>query len=232
MKLGKTQIVPVILFLLAALPAFAQRGNLGIDVGVTSDRFGGLARFTDPGGDVNGEVIVLRGSEKEGWPNVLAGGDIRFPSDTSHHATEYAVYGGLGFHANGALSAGFHVQVHKIMVPPSIFENQVFNRDNMELLEIPLFIEYKFGPARHVFVRGEGAPELRPRFRGNASQFPVPGFDHGYFVRGILGYNFGKWYARASYETRYFKFTESLGNPANLNNWRTDFASAGVGLNF
>ena len=237
MKLCKTQIVRVCsffacLFFLATVPAFAQHGNIGIDVGETADRFGNLARHTDPAGDVNGEVVV-HGGAKESWPYVLAGGEIRFPSDTNHHTTELAVYGGIKFAATKPFSAGFHVQVRKIYVPSSTVEGQVFNRNDIELLEIPLFVEYKFGPSRHVFIRAEGAPEFRPRFRGTAAnQLPNPGYDHGYFVRGSLGYNFGKWYAKGAYETRYLKYTPSLGNPLGLNNWRSDLATVGVGLNF
>ena len=246
MKLCKTQIAQVILFLLAtflavvpasaqAVPPSAQRGNIGIDVGEISDKFGGLSRSTDPAGDVNGEFIVLRGSEKNGWPNVIAGGDFRFPSDTSVHATEFGLYGGLEFRVTSTLSAGFHVGVRKLYVPPSTIDNQTFNRYNMELLETPLFVEYKFGPAKHVFVRAEGAPEFRPRFKVSskgAPDLPNPNLDYGYFLRGSVGYNFGKWYARGGYETRYFKYTTSLGNPGGLNNWRTDLPSVGVGLNF
>jgi hypothetical protein len=235
MRLCKRQIVQVCLFFLAVIPAFAQRGNIGIDVGEVSDRFGDLPRFTDPVGDINGEVVVIPTTEKGGWPNVLAGGEMRFPSDTQNHATEFAVYGGLGFKVTDNLSAGFHVQIHKIYVPPSSVDNQTFNRDNMELLELPLFGQYKFGTGKHFFVRAEGAPEFSPRFRTSSRgplPIPTPSFNYGYFVRGTLGYNFGKWFARASYQTRYFNFAQSLGNPAGINNWRSDFVTVGVGLNF
>jgi hypothetical protein len=236
MKLCKTQVVCVCLFFLAALPAVAQqRGNIGIDAGEVSDRFANLSRSTDPMGDVHGEVIILRSNPKENWPDVLAGGEIRFPSDTNHHATELSIYGGLQFHATPSFTAGFHVQVHKLYVPPSNFQGQVFNRDNMELLELPLFLQYKFGSGKHVFVRAEGAPEFRPRFKvpSKVTNPPInPNFDHGYFVRGTLGYDFGKWYAKASYESRYFKFGQSVGNPGGLNNWRSDFVTGGIGLNF
>jgi hypothetical protein len=234
------------LFLLAALvfltarPALAQeentqRGNLGIDVGEIADRFGSLPRFTDPVGDVNGEVIVLRGGEKEGWPNVLAGGEIRFPTNTQNHATEFAFYGGLGFKVTGSFTAGFHVQVRKIYVPPSSVDDQTFNRDNMELLQLPLFGEYKFGTGKRIFIRAEGEPEFHPRFKTSKRgpiPLPTPSLDHGYTLRGSVGYNFGKWYAKGSYETRYFKFADNLGNPGGINNWRTDSATVGVGLNF
>jgi hypothetical protein len=231
----KRQIVRVCLFLLAAAPVYAQRGNIGIDVGEISDRFGSLQRFTDPSGDVNGQFIVLRGNAKEAAPNVVAGGEIRFPSDTTHHATEFAVYGGLEFHAGSAFSFGFHAQVRKILVPPSAVDGQVFNRNNFELLQLPPFLEYKFGPGKHAFVRAEGEPEFSPRFRVSstgATPLPHPNFNYGYTVRGSVGYIFGNWYAKASYETRYFKFTPNLGNPGGLYNWRTDFATVGAGLIF
>jgi hypothetical protein len=246
MKLGRMRFVWMALFVLAAflsltaLPALAQQenlqhGNLGIDVGEAEDRFGNLPRFTDPVGDVNGELIVVRGSEKEGWPNVLAGGEIRFPTNTQEHATEFAFYGGLGFKVTDSFTAGFHVQIRKIYVPPSSIDDQTFNRDNMELLQLPLFGEYKFGPAKRIFVRAEGEPEFHPHFKTSKRgpiPLPTPSLDHGYTLRGSVGYNFGRWYAKASYETRYFKFANNLANPAGINNWRSDFVTGGVGLNF
>jgi len=240
MKLCKTRMVriflllPAAIILLAVLPAVAQRGTLGVDVGETSDRFSNLPRYTDPAGDVNGEVAVLH-SAKGDWPDVLVGGEIRFPSDTNHHASELAIYGGLGFHATPSLSIGFHVQIRKIYVPSSVIDNQTFIRNNMELLETPVFVQYKFGPEKHVFVRAEGAPEFHPRFRTSSngpSPLPNPDLDHAYFVKGTVGYSFGKWYAKASYDTRYFKFASGLANPNGYNNWRSDFATVGVGLNF
>jgi hypothetical protein len=245
MKLGnaycpKVVLLVLVIFLsLAAFPALAQeqpqRGNLGIDVGEVSDRFGSQPRFTDPVGDVNGELVVVRGSEKEGWPNVLAGGEIRFPTNTQNHATEFAAYGGLGFKVTNSFTAGFHVQVRKIYVPPSSIDDQTFNRDNMELLQLPLFGEYKFGTGKHIFIRAEGEPEFHPRFKTSKRgpiPLPAPSLDHGYTLRGSVGYNFGKWYAKGSYETRYFKFADNLGNPGGVNNWRSDFATVGVGLSF
>jgi hypothetical protein len=246
MKLGKAYFLcSIFLFLsalfLSVLPVLAQeqeqpsRGNLGIDVGEVSDRFGNQPRFTDPVGDVNGEFIVLRGSEKEGWPNVLAGGDLRFPTNTQNHATEFAFFGGLGFKVTDSFTVGFHVGVRKIYVPPSSIDDQTFNRDNMELLDLPLFGEYKFGPGKRIFVRAEGEPEFHPRFKTSKRgpiPLPTPSLDHGYDLRGSVGYNFGKWYAKGSYETRYFKFADNLGNPGGINNWRSDFATVGVGLNF
>jgi hypothetical protein len=236
MKLCRMQMIYVCLFFLlfAVAPSFAQQhGTLGIDFGEVSDRFGGLPRYTDPAGDVNGELVILHGNPKDNWPNVVAGGEIRFPSDTQHHATEFALFGGLRFHATSSFTIGFNVQVRKIYVPPSTIEGQVFNRYNMELLETPLVLEYKFGPEKRVFVRAEGAPEFRPRFRATSSiVIPNPSVDYAYFVKGSVGYNFGKWYAKASYENRYFKFSPSVGNPSDYNNWRNDFVTVGAGLNF
>jgi hypothetical protein len=236
MKLSKAQFPGLFLFfLLAIVPAFAQRATIGVDAGEASDKFGGLARFTGPAFDVNAQLIVLQGNAKESGPNVVAGGDIRFPIDTSNHANEFAIYGGVAFPFGKAFSAGFHVQIRKIYVPPSTIDGQTFNRNNMELLELPLIAEYKFGPSRHAFVQAQVAPELTPRFRASYagySSLPNPSLDHGYDLRGSIGYTFGQWYAKGTYETRYFKFTQNAGNPNGLNNWRSDFASAGIGFIF
>ena len=235
MRLCTTQVLRVVLFLMIAASAYAQRGQFGIDAGETTDKFGGLAKTTSPVGDVNGEIIVIRGNQKQGSPSIVGGGEVRFPTDTGSHANEFAVYGGVIFHAlNNALSIGFHAQVRKMDLPTSIVDNQFFTRKKLEVLEIPLFAKYKFGPDKHVFVEVQGAPEFRPRFRnsGSSSLLPNPEFDHGYFIRGSLGYDFGKWYAKATYQTRYFRFTPVVGNPLGLYNWRSDFATGGVGVNF
>jgi hypothetical protein len=245
MKLCKAQFVRVCLLLAAALflivlPASAQLGQhgmLGLDFGETTDRFGALPRSTAAIGDVSGQFTVLSPSGiKEGWPSLVAGGEIRFPSDTSNHATEFAVFAGLMFRVNPNLSVGFHGQVRKIYLPSSTVDGQIFSRDKMELLETPLVIQYKFGPERRAFVEAQGFPGFTPRFRPPSTGdtgLPSPDLDHSYSIRGTVGYNFGKWYARASYETRYFKFTDNnLGNPNGLYNWRSDNATAGVGLVF
>ena len=235
MKACKLQMVGVCFFLAALAAAHGQNGTIGIDFGEASDKFGSLNRTTAALVDVTGKVIVLHGNQKEGFPNVVAGGEARFPSDTTNHVTEFAVFGGLEFRATQAFTAGFHVQVRKILMPSSTVQGQLFNRENLELLEVPLFLEYKFGKARHVFVQAEGAPEFRPRFRASKagpSPLPNPSLDHAYFLRGSLGYNFGKWYAKGTYQTRYFKFGSAFGNPSGLYNWRSDFATVGVGLNF
>jgi hypothetical protein len=240
MKLCKTHVVRVRLlfpaiFFLASVPAYCQRATVGIDFGQTSDKFGNSARTTDFEGGLEGQVIVLQGKEKSGNPDVVAGGEALFPSSTSTHATEYAVFGGVIFHPRGAFSVGFHVQIRKLLLPPTVSAGMVFNRSNFELLQTPLVIEYKFGRARHAFVEAQGEPEFTPHFKApaaGASPLPNPNFNYGYTVRGSVGYNFGKWYAKATYETRYFKFTQTLGNPGGLYNWRTDRATAGVGLVF
>ena len=61
---------------------------------------------------------------------------------------------------------------------------------------------------------------------------PHPNLDHGYFVRGSAGYNFGKWYAKATYENRYFRFLNNQNNPNGLYNWRSNLISGGVGFVF
>jgi len=47
-----------------------------------------------------------------------------------------------------------------------------------------------------------------------------------------MGYVFGKYYVKADYENRYFKFLADPFNPNNLYNWRTNVISGGVGLAF
>jgi len=47
-----------------------------------------------------------------------------------------------------------------------------------------------------------------------------------------MGYNFGKWYLKANYESRYFKFAVGNGNPSNLYDWKSNVITGGVGLNF
>jgi len=235
MKLCKT-LIGVCSILMAIVPAYGQgqRGNLGIDFGQTSDKFGALSRSTTAVGDVNGQLVVMQGKEKDGSPSIVGGGEVRFPSDTRNHANEFALFGGIMFRFHKSFSAGFHVQVHKLLVPPSTVDNQIFNRNNMELLEVPLVLEYKFGPNKHFFLQAQGAPEFRPRWRATAGAAPLPNpeFDHAYFVCGSLGYIFGKWYAKGTYQTRYFKFTPGIGNPSNFYNWNTNMATAGVGLVF
>jgi hypothetical protein len=233
MKRWKTPIARVCLFFLATVPAYCQRGTLGVDVGQTSDKFGGLARNKGEEANLQGEMIVLQSSDTEHGADVVAGGELRFPVDTALHAREYALYGGVAFRFNKSLSAGFHIQVHRIYLPPSTVAGQIFNRSRLSLLEVPGFVEYKFGPAKHAFVRGEGGMEFSPRYKAAAgSVLPNPNLDHGYFVRGSVGYNFGKWYVKGNYETRYFKFRQGLGNPSGLYNWRSDMITGGVGVVF
>lgn len=238
MKACHWQLAQVCFVVAAAIAAYGQNGpngTIAIDFGATSDKFGILSRTTAAVGDVSGKVIVLHGNEKEGLPRVVGGGEFRFPSDTSSHALEIALYGGVEFYVTRNFLAGLHVGVRKALMPSSTVNGQIFNRENLEMLETPLFLEYRFGPQKHYFFQAEGAPEFRPRFRASkagSTGLPNPGFDHAYFVRGSLGYNVGKWYAKASYQTRYFKFNQDLGNPLGLYNWRSDFATLGVGLNF
>jgi hypothetical protein len=235
MKSCKMLLIGVCFFLLAIVPAYCQRGTLGVDFGETTDRFGALPKNTTGLVAVDGKVIILHGKEKEGSPNLVAGGEVRFPIDTTNHPTEYALFGGLEFGFTKSFTAGFHAQVRKIPMPSSTVEGQNFNRNTFELLEIPIFLQYRFGPDKHTFIQAEGAPEFHPRFlapKGGAEPLPNPQFDHAYFIRGSLGYDFGKWYAKASYQTRYFKFTPNLGNPLGLYNWRSDFATVGIGVVF
>jgi hypothetical protein len=128
-----------------------------------------------------------------------------------------------------------HAQIRKIVLPPANVDNQVFARDSLRLLELPIVIKYKFGPAKKAFVEAQGAPEFSPHFRHSSASLvslPNPNLDHGYFVRGTVGYTFGNWYAKGTYETRYFKFIENAGNPSSLYNWKSNLISGGIGVSF
>ena len=233
MKLCKTYLVRVCLFLLASVPAYCQRGNIGVDVGETADTFAGLPTNMAPVVDVNGEFTVFKNNPKTERPAVVGGGEARFPSDTSNHAKEYALYGGVHWEF-GNLMVGVDGQVRKVYLPAAFVDNQFFARDKMELLETPLVLRYKFGPDKKAFVEAKGAPEFSPRWKSSGATLvlPNPNFDHGYFVQGSAGYVFGKWYAKATYETRYFKFIANPNNPSNLYNWRTNMITGGVGFTF
>jgi hypothetical protein len=113
--------------------------------------------------------------------------------------------------------------------------NQIVVRDNLELLQIPIVLKYNFGPGKRVFVHVQGEPEFTPRYRASKAtliSLPHPNFDHGYTIRGSVGYNFGQWYIQGSYQSSYFKFIENGGNPSNLYNWKSNMVTAGVGVNF
>jgi hypothetical protein len=239
MKPGKADFVRIglfLLFLLATVPAYCQRATVGIDVGQVSDQFAAFSPVTAALLDVNGELTIKQPSAKTGGPAIVAGGEVRVPSDTNDHAREWAFYGGLMFAVRKDLSIGVDGEIRKIYMPVATLGGQIFPRNNMELFQLPLVVRYKFGPAKRAFFEARGEPEFTPHFKTSVSTevpLPNPGFDHGYTVRGSLGYNFKKWYfARASYETRYFKFAETSGNPNNLYNWKSNVVSGGVGLTF
>lgn len=220
--------------LLFAIPAICQRGNVEVYAGQLTDKFDSLPSKTDALLDLNGQFTVIKPSEKRGGPSVVAGAELRSPTDTTNHAREYAVYGGLVFRSHD-LSVEVDAQGRKIDLPPAIVNNQILNRDIMELLQLPLTIKYTFGPGKHVFVEAKGEPEFTGRFHRTGSSLvtlPGPNLDHGYSLQGSLGYNFGRWYAKGSYESRYFKFRPDAGNPNGLYNWQSRLISGGVGVRF
>lgn len=224
-----------LLFLLTTVPGYGQTGTLDINAGETSDRFAALPTVNSAVIDINGDVTVKKPSAKIGGPGIVAGGELRFPSDNTNHAKEFAVFGGLAFQATSNFSIAVHAQLRKIDLPVATVNNQIVVRDNLELLQIPIVLKYNFGPEKRVFVHVQGEPEFTPRYRaskGTLISLPHPNFDHGYTVRGSMGYNFGKWYAQGTYQTSYFKFIENGGNPSNLYNWKSNAVTAGVGVNF
>jgi hypothetical protein len=232
MKSCKTHLVRVCVFVLASVPAYCQRGTFGIDIGQTSDKFDSLSSVSGIEFGIDGQMTVLKGNAKQGGPSLVAGGEIRLANDTANHAREYALFAGPRFKARD-LTIGFNVQVRKIVLPTSVVNNQFFPRDDMELLELPLVLRYNFLSNKRAWVEVQGAPEFSPRFRRHSSTtLPNPHLDHGYFVQGSVGYKFGMWYTKATYENRYFKFVPDLGNPNNLYNWKSNLISGGIGFSF
>jgi hypothetical protein len=239
MKCSKAHLVCVCFFFLAAISAFGQqRINLGVDAGESSDKFGAQSAVSGFVVNLNAQGIILFGNKKSGTPDVIAGGEAILPSDTRNHGKEYALYGGLRWHA-GNFIFGFDAQIRKIVPPAAFLNNQYYNRDTLEFLEIPGTIRYTFGSGKRAFVQIYGAPEFGPRMLVPASS-PLftnptlykPNFDHAYFVRGTVGYDFGKWYAKATYETRYIRFHNNANNPEGLYNWKTNAVTGGIGVNF
>ena len=223
------------LFLLATVPGYGQRGTLDLNAGETSDRFAALPTVNSAVIDINGEVAVKKPSAKIGGPSIVAGGEIRFPSDSTNHAKEFAAFGGLAFQVTSNFSIAVHGQVRKIDLPVATINNQIVVRDNLELLQIPIVLKYNFGPEKRVFVHVQGEPELTPRYRASKAtliSLPHPNFDYGYTIHGSVGYNFGQWYVQGTYQTSYFKFIQNGGNPSNLYNWKSNMITAGVGVNF
>jgi hypothetical protein len=221
-------------FLLATVPAYCQRGTFDLNVGQTSDRFGSLAPVTSAVIDINGELVILKPSAKNGGPSVVAGGEVRAPADTSNHSKEYAVYGGVAW-AIHSLSIGVNGEVRKILIPPATVDNQILNRYNMNLLEVPIVIKYRFGNGKRAFVEAQGWPEFTPHYKTSAPvQTPKPNFDHGYTLRGTVGCNFGKWwYVQGTYESRYMSFMNNNGgNPSGLYNWKSNMITGGAGIHF
>jgi hypothetical protein len=219
------------------IPAPIPRGNLELNLGETADTFGGLSTVRGFVGDINGQMAVYQSPDQARGTNIVVGGDIRFPSDTQNHGTEFAVLVGPEFHFGSSLSVAIHGSIRKILVPPSNVDGVIFDRSNMWLLELPVVAQYRFGTAKRIFVQAEATPEFSPRFTASNSQHqnpgPTPNLDHGYSAQGSLGYSLGKWYVKGTYQTRYFKFNPGdIGNPNGLYNWRTNVVTGGVGITF
>jgi hypothetical protein len=231
MKRCKTHLVRVCVFLLAAVPAYCQRGTFGVDLGQTSDKFGSLSSVNGLEFGIDGQVTILKETPKR--PSIVAGGEILLPSDEGNHAREYAAFGGPRFQVRD-LSIGFNAQVRRIVLPTAFVDNQFFNRYSLGMLQIPVVIKYNFLTSKRAFIEVQGAPEFTPHFRKSSSLIflPHPNWDHGYFLRGSVGYNFGSWYAKATYQTRYYRFVNDAENPNGLYNWKSNLILGGVGLSF
>jgi len=129
----QTVLTRFCIILLAVVPAYCQRGTIGINIGQTSDKFDSLSSVSGLEFGVDGQLVVLRANQKSGRPALVAGGEIRDPTDTGNHAREYALFVGPEFHPR-SFTIGFHVQIRKIVLPPSTVDNQFFVRDSLRLL--------------------------------------------------------------------------------------------------
>ncbi len=221
------------LILLASIPAVSQ-STLGVDVGQTTDKYGSLNSTSALEAILDGRFTILHGSGKEGAPNLVVGGEIRYPEDTSAHPRELAAFGGPEFQFTN-FTIGFHGQIRKIYQPSSEVDGLTFVRNNLLFFELPVVAQYKFGPGHRAFIRAEGIWGFNPRYsktNNGTATFINPKLDHGYTIRGSVGYNLQHWYVKASYETRYFKFAQNGGNPEGLDNWRSDQITGGVGFIF
>ena len=85
MKLCKMQAVRVCLFLLAAVPAYCQRGTFGIDVGQTSDKFDSLSSVSSLEVGIDGQVAVFNANPKNGRHAILVGGELWLRIESSKH---------------------------------------------------------------------------------------------------------------------------------------------------
>jgi hypothetical protein len=244
---GKSWILILCFFLLAAFSAYAQQpaplpeaeeqvGNIGLDFGLISDRFGATPSATTAVGILSAQGAIIQGNQKTQSPDIVIGGEVVLPTGTSQHADEFAGFVGPMFHFTDQFTAGFHLQVRKLDLPNGLLPSgQSFIRNNMLLLELPLVLNYKFLEDKKAFVEAQILPEFSPHFSNSSagpSPFPHPSLDHGYTLRGIVGYNFEKFYVRGTYESRYFKFSPGMGNPYFLYNWKTNYATVGVGVTF
>lgn len=243
---GKSWIIILCFLLLAAFSAYAQQpaplpeaeeqnGNIGVDFGVISDRFGGTPSSMTAVAMVSGQGAIIQGNQKTQSPDIVIGGEVVLPTGTAKHADEFAGFGGPMFHFTDKFTAGFHLQVRKLDLPNGTLDGQSFIRTNMLLLELPVVLNYRFLEDKKAFVEAQISPEFSPHFSNSSSgppPYPHPSLDHGYTIRGILGYKFDRFYVRGTYETRYFKFSPGLGNPEFIYNWKTNFATAGVGITF
>ena len=100
MKHCQALLVRICLVLLAVVPAYCQRGTFGIDIGNTADTFGSLPTVNGLEFGIDGKLAVLQANPKTGRPAIVAGGEIRLPTDTGNHAREYAIFGGPEFNAH------------------------------------------------------------------------------------------------------------------------------------
>src|ERR1700752_3523724 len=145
-----------LLFLLATVPAYCQRGTIDINAGETSNKFAALPTGNGAVIDLNGELTVKKPSAKNGGPSIVAGGEVRVPSDDTNNAKDFAFFGGVAFQIHRNFSIGVTAQIRKLDLPAATVENQVFVRGNLEMLQLPIVIKYNFGPSHRALLHMKG----------------------------------------------------------------------------
>ena len=177
MKRCKTHLVRVCVIVLAAVPAYCQRGTFGIDIGQTSDKFDALSSVSGLEVDVDGQITVLKSNRNRvapaSWPGARSAcRPIPEIMPRSTPSLEDLVFQfrelSIGVERSGPQDRSSHAR-------PSI---QVFARDTMELLELPVVTQIQLRRSR-----SHKAWVDRPRCTGIHAAIPYGRVNPGLFTQ-------------------------------------------------
>ena len=189
------------------VPAYGQRGTLDIDAGEVTDKFGAQPQVTAADFGLNGQVTLIQAT-KDGGPSIVAGGELRvpptpppMPASTPSSAVRSSPW--QFFHRRQRPGPQDSSCPTLTWMEPS-WTATTWNCSNS-----PSSSDTNSVPTSALSSRPTASPNSLPTTNRLPCQpvgVPHPNFDYGYTVRGSVGYNFGKWYVKGTYETRYFKF--------------------------